>query len=365
MLRPRPPGRVPRSPRKGSGPLALTCHLCMALLLLAACAAPPTLPSRSPASPAGPGAAEQPVRSIPLAGPLAGERAEVSGLAWYGDALLILPQYPDFAGDGEEGDGSLYALAKTDILAYLDGTTPGPLEPRPVPFSAPGLGRQIDGFQGYEAIAVAADRVYLTIEAQTKQGMHGYLVAGSIEPGLAAVRLDPGTVVAVEPQGSLGNKSDEALVMLDDRLLSLYEVNGAGLNAEPVAHAWSLDLAPLGSVPFPHVEYRITDATPPDAGGRFWAINYFFRCEPELASASDPLADGYGRGATHIAHSHVERLIELQYTSSGIVLSGTPPIQLELLPDARNWEGLARLDGQGFLLMTDKFPGTILGFVRQ
>jgi hypothetical protein len=29
----------------------------------------------------------------------------------------------------------------------------------------------------------------------------------------------------------------------------------------------------------------------------------------------------------------------------------------------RNWEGLVRLDDRGFLLVTDLFPGTILGFV--
>ena len=47
----------------------------------------------------------------------------------------------------------------------------------------------------------------------------------------------------------------------------------------------------------------------------------------------------------------------------GIVLTETPPIQLELGPESRNWEGLVRLEDRGFLLMTDKFPGTILGFV--
>jgi hypothetical protein len=41
-----------------------------------------------------------------------------------------------------------------------------------------------------------------------------------------------------------------------------------------------------------------------------------------------------------------------------------PPIQMELTSDdARNWEGLVRLDERGFLIMTDKFPETILGFV--
>jgi hypothetical protein len=58
-------------------------------------------------------------------------------------------------------------------------------------------------------------------------------------------------------------------------------------------------------------------------------------------------------------------LVELQYTESGLELTGAAPIQLELLPGSlpHNWEGLVRLDSRGFLVMTDSFPDTILGFV--
>ena len=61
----------------------------------------------------------------------------------------------------------------------------------------------------------------------------------------------------------------------------------------------------------------------------------------------------------------VERLLAFQFTEDGIVLAPLAPIQLQLLPDdeARNWEGIARLDERGFLLVTDKFPETILAFV--
>jgi hypothetical protein len=57
--------------------------------------------------------------------------------------------------------------------------------------------------------------------------------------------------------------------------------------------------------------------------------------------------------------------VELQYATDGITLTKTPPIQLQLefRSAPRNWEGLARLDGLGFLLVTDKFPETLFGFV--
>ena len=56
--------------------------------------------------------------------------------------------------------------------------------------------------------------------------------------------------------------------------------------------------------------------------------------------------------------------MELRYHMGGVQLTDTPPIQLQLLSDdLRNWEGIVRLDNLGFLLVTDKFPRTMLGFV--
>jgi hypothetical protein len=61
----------------------------------------------------------------------------------------------------------------------------------------------------------------------------------------------------------------------------------------------------------------------------------------------------------------VERLVELQFdASTGVSLTGLPPIQLQLEPmETRNWEGLVLLDDRGFLIATDKYPGTLLAFV--
>ncbi len=33
-------------------------------------------------------------------------------------------------------------------------------------------------------------------------------------------------------------------------------------------------------------------------------------------------------------------------------------------PNLRNWEGIVRLENRGFLLMTDKYPETLFGFVE-
>ncbi len=94
-------------------------------------------------------------------------------------------------------------------------------------------------------------------------------------------------------------------------------------------------------------------------------INYFYPGDNDLKAQAEPLAEIYGKGATHNQYEGVERLVEFHYSPGEIVLNQTPPIQLELDLElgSRNWEGLVRLDDLGFLLITDEYPTTILGFV--
>jgi hypothetical protein len=323
------------------------------LLLVAACAPG----SEQPATPV-----EVAVTAIPLAGPVADANAEVSGMAWYGEFLVLLPQYPGRFQGGE--DGALFALPEAEILAFLDGERQAPLEPRVIPFSAPGLAEGIPDFEGYEAIVFWDDCVYLTIEASAGTGMQGYLVSGRMSPDLSSLSVDSSRRTEIPLQGGVANQSDEALLVAGESLLTFYEANGQAINAKPVAHRFDADLAPAGTLPFVQVEYRVTDVTTLDAQDRFWAINYFFPGDTDLRPEADPLAGRYGQGPTHARYEQVERLLEFQYEPSGILLVERPPLQLELPSDeARNWEGIARLDGRGFLLVTDKFPETILGFV--
>jgi len=301
--------------------------------------------------------------NIPLAGTLASRDAEISGMAWYGDNLILMPQYPNFSE--EAGDGFLYALPKDQIVAYLAGETYEPLEPARIPFTAPDVQDTIAGFEGYEAIAFLGDEVYMTIESETDSGLVGYLLFGEIEPNLSAVTMNTVNLVPIPAQSSVGNMCEESLVVTGDGMFTIYEANGAGVNAAPVVNLFDMSLAPVDPIPFANVEYRITDATELDGDNRFWAINYFFPGDEDLLPESDPLADKYGEGATHAASDGVERLVEFQYSADGIALTETPPIQLQLMADGslRNWEGLVRLDESGFLLATDKYPRTILAFV--
>ena len=318
-------------------------------------ATPPALDTGAPA--------EAPVRTIPLAGPAAQRNAEFSAMAWYGDTLIMLPQYPNFTADGAS---AAYALPRADIIAWLDGAITGPLTPAPVAFDYSGVAEWLPGFEGFEALAFRGDSVFATTEVTANGQTAAYLVSGSVDADNATIRLDAATLTWIQPQTALPNFSDEAIIVTPDGgLISLYEINGAAWNPNPVAHRFNADLAPLDPVPSPSVEYRITDATSLDEQGRFWAINMYFPGEAFLVAPADPIAAQYGEGPTHAAQEQVERLLEFAWDGAQVTRTDTPPMQLALTLLARNWEGIVRLDDRGFLLITDQFPETVLGFVAR
>lgn len=303
-----------------------------------------------------------PITDIPLSGPLVAPQAQLSGVAWYGDTLLLLPQYPS------QFNQQLFALNKQDIVDFLSGKNQMPLEPWPIAFLDEGIANQIAGFNGYEAITFVDDQVYLTIEARQSIGTIGYLVSGSVTPELTEIRLDPTYITMISPQAELPNMSDEAIVAVGDQLATLYEANGLIVNREPVVHFFDrFGLTPIGVLPLTTVEYRITDATELDSQGRFWVINYFY---PKDRALRPILRERGAAGAIDESAQPIERLLELQFTVEGVSRTNSPPVSLALLPDntARNWEGIARLQTEtldGFLLVTDSFPETIFAFVSK
>lgn len=322
-----------------------------------------TLPS-SP-SPVTRMATEQHVQEIPISGPLSTSNAQASGLAWYGDTLVILPQYPAWFPN-QETSASLFTLSKAEILAFLEEPNSAPLIPDKISFNDGGISSSVSGFEGFEAIAFSGDLVFLTIEARSNDTWVGFLVSGSIETGLAGISLNPATLISIPTPVDILNKSNEALVVAGDNIISLYEANGQTVNPNPTANIFDSRTLVNNQIPIQSVEYRITDATPVDENGQFWALNIFWPGEFWLLPLDDPIIDRYGEGITHATSSGVERLVKLNYTSQGISLADQAPILLELTDpeNTRNWEGLALLNQHGFLIITDEFPETILAFVE-
>jgi len=304
---------------------------------------------------------EHPITQIALSGPVTSSQTEVSGMAWCDDNLILLPQFPDqFA---EDGIGRVFSIPKSALSAYLASDSPEAIEPYRMAFDTADLSKELTGFEGFEAIVFVQDVVYVTVETRQSGGMMGYLVRGTVAEDCSAVTLDPSTVHELPPQADLSNMTDETILVYQDQFYTVYEANGVNVNPEPVAHVFDLTLDPVGTVAFPSIEYRVTDATTLAEDGTFWVINYFYPGDTKLLPGDDQIAMDYGIGLTHQTAEQVERLVEMQITEAGIVLVDRIPIYLQLdSEESYNWEGLVRME-DGFLMVTDEYPTTVLGYV--
>ena len=325
-------------------------------LLLAATAARADIPTVTP-------------RLLEIEGPLADRRAEISGMTWYQDTLVIMPQFPDRFADGPEL--GFFILTKSQILAAIDGLTDGALQPRLETCHAPGLAGIVRGFDGLEAIGMAGNQSFFTVEAEDDTAMAGYLVSGlaDVERG-DKIALDLSRLTPIPLGVNIPNIAEESIIVDGDRVITLSEANGRDANPLRSAKVFNLEAGFVGALPMPQIEYRVTDATELDDRDRFWVINYFFPPEGwKIKPAPDPELAKFGDPASFDPRDCIERLLELMIVRDEggdvIVRTDTPPINLELLPDreCRNWEALVRLDDRGFLIMTDKFPTTLLAFV--
>jgi hypothetical protein len=205
--------------------------------------------------------------------------------------------------------------------------------------------------------------VFVTIEQGLDHGRtRSHLLKGRVQPGLSAIILDTTSMVPLEPQTDIENLGYESLTIHRGRVYAFYEANGS-VNASPRAEVFDTELRRLDPAVIDQVEYRITDASTVDSSGRFWATNYFYEGDC-WETDSCPMRERFGVGRSHRGRRTVERLIELQISDVGVGLTDTPPIELELTHGpGRNWEGIVRYGDRGFLIVSDKYPASMIAFV--
>jgi len=308
---------------------------------------------------------EYKIKEIKLSGAVSLAEAELSGLTWFGDELIILPQYPFNYGDNTIG--KIYKINKARILDFIEGKNVSPIEPLEIIIHGDGLTKFNKNGSGYEAIAFIGNNVYLAIEFEENNKMSGYLVKGKINNEADEIVLDSSTLAKINTQANIHNLSDETIFTFENQIFTIYEANGKNVNANPVINKFDHTLNKLKSISFENVEFRITDATIPRNNGKFWVINYMYSGDwKDLNPAEDEEIYKFGIGKSHKKFIGVERLLEFQISDSSIYRTKTPPIQLELSQDGvgRNWEGISELKNYGFLIITDYYPRTILGFVE-
>jgi len=306
---------------------------------------------------------EYPVQTIELAYPLDNKMIEVSGLTWCDDHLILLPQYPERFNQHDKK--SLYSIPKKRIIEYLSTPKPAPLEALRIELHENAIRSRMASFDGYEAIACNQDTAWLSIEAKDHAGIfQTYVVPAEFDLNKTTLSVRTDKIRYVKSQSGMINMADEAITLTKTHLITLHEVNDERKVTFPKANRVNLLTGEQDLIEFEHLPFRITDASAISDTNTFWVINYQYSGDEFAKKSNDFIAREYGQGKTHQHYFNTERLIEYELIDNRIVKTNREPIQLIMEQDeGRNWEGIARLDNAGFLLITDKHPTTILGFV--
>lgn len=307
---------------------------------------------------------EYDLKTIELSGHITSPEAEISGLAWYGDKLILLPQYPHrfYSVDNQH----IFYISKDRLMNYVNGLNTNKIEPKEIDFHAPNLQKLLNGFEGYEAICFSGDTVFITIEVENKFGVKSFIIKGKIDTAVSVLTLDENSLTQLPSEINLPNMAHETLTIYNDKIIAIYEANGKNVNTFPEAQICDFNLNTTSKIDFPNIEYRITDATKVDENGFFWVINYFYPGDEKILKPLFDCSTSQEKYKTQKKTSTaVERLLKLKIENQKIILVGNEQIYIkpDTLKNSRNWEGLAKLNSDGFLIITDKFPETILAFL--
>ena len=297
---------------------------------------------------------------ILLTGEATERSLEMSGLAWYNDYLILMPQYVN------ESKPRFYYLKKSTINDWLNGDKEKPLNPSKIDIIMPDYFNSIKGYQGFEAICFIGNKAYLIIETKNNDLMKSFIVKGSMDIKSKTLIIAPEKKVEILLPVNIKNMGYESILKYKYRLMVLFEANGINVNSDPKASFYNSSLKQKGHISFPNIEYRITDATELDDQGRFWAINFFWPGEKKrLNPGKDLVLNNTVKGETHQEFEHVERLVEFKIDGKNIYKTNSLPIQLKLNQNSRNWEGVVRMENKGFLMIVDEHPRTILAFIKK
>jgi len=302
---------------------------------------------------------------IELVGKITERSSELSGLTWYGNQLILLPQFPNKFKN--RNGGTIYSISKNKLHSVIQKNSHKKILPNKITLYAEGLEQFNSPGSGYEAITFIGDTAYISIEYMHNGITEGYLVFGIMSTDKKSLTLDKDTLNTIPLKTHLFNSSCEAIVNYNNNIYAIFEANGKNVNPHPVAYMFDSKLNFKRFIDFPSIEYRMTDATEVDKEGFFWAINYFYPGDEKLLKPSvDSLTNKYGEGKTNARSKAVERFIKLKFNSGQIIKKNAPPLYLKLDIDkpSRNWEGIAKFDDIGFLIVTDTYPETILAFVK-
>lgn len=322
-------------------------------------------------------------KTIPLPGAIAGVAEEYSGMCTYGNRIYLVPQYGDHKTpvkkDNLKGEFLIYSLLTDSIGQVVDGkdTALSTYKALKV-INLDKLPDDVaEGYEGFEAISIVNNTVYLSIETDDKLE-NCYLLKAKLDLPNNHIVVDADHILKLKRPELIYNAGFESVTWLpkEKKLLAYYEYNGEPNGGQGYLIDTSFSKAPE-AIKTPQLYFRITDITATNKD-EVYGINYFWNGDYKYYLGNDKLHNQENNIKTIIPdlrdslNKDSAYLKSTKTTYARIVKlknhKGADWQEVTTFPGNRNnWEGLT-LFRKGALVVTDangsKKQNTVLAYVE-
>jgi len=301
-------------------------------------------------------------KEIKLPGAIASVNEEFSGMTSYKGRIYLIPQYGDHKETLLNGEFNIYSLRADSIQRVIDGKDAALTNFGAI--SVKGLDQLPDSvkkyYQGFEAISIVNNTVYLSIETDDKYA-YCFLLKGKLDIANSTVNIDYKNFVSIKRFPTIENAGFESVTYVPTlkKLVAFYEFNamkngGVGYLIDPAFKH------PPKKIKAPFLYFRLTDIAATKAGA-IYGINYSWNGdyehylnndyvknpEAKIKTLIPSLRDNLTNNPNYLKQKTIARIVKLSN------IKDKQWKQVALFDGYKNnWEGLA-LFGKGALIVTD------------
>jgi len=216
-------------------------------------------------------------KNIPLPQAVNGVNEEFSGMTMYGGRLYLEPQYGDHKETKLDGPFNLYSILTDSIGRVIDGRDTALTVYKTIAV------KKLDllpdsvkaNYEGFEAISIANNTVFLSIETDDKYP-YCFILKGKLDTVKGEVTIDPEHFISLRRYPSISNAGFESVTYLpkENKLLAYYEFNAMPKGGCGYLVDTSFNKSPE-QIKAPFLYFRLTDIAA--AGdGKIYGVNYFW-----------------------------------------------------------------------------------------
>ncbi|MET3112464.1 hypothetical protein AAKU52_000175 [Pedobacter sp. CG_S7] len=221
-------------------------------------------------------------KKLPLPSEISSVKEEFSGMAWSQKRLYLLPQYGGYKETLMDGKFSIYSLHADSIARVIDGKDTSLTSYRIL--AVKNLNKLPDSvkkyYQGFEAITIVNNQVFLAIET-ADQYNYCFILKGTLDVQQNEIIIDPISFIALKRYPYIFNAGFESLTYLPakKKLMAMFEFNGMANGGIGFLIDTTFKNQPK-KIKVPFLPFRITD-TQVNSRGRIYGLNYYWEGDYE------------------------------------------------------------------------------------